>query len=140
MAGHPTESNYAIGIIGSDEMCIMPIGQLDYWVTKPRVRVTIVLNMASSTIKAVLQKLAGKKELKLVTPRNCRVLSGVDLLLRIVKEGSEKDGTAAASHHISWKSCGLLSREFYWQAAKRSYVSLLPCFCDQLSLCGMGGA
>ena len=50
--------------------------------------------MASTMMKDVLQQLERREDLKLATHRNRRVLSGVNFLLRIVKESSEEDAKA----------------------------------------------
>ena len=57
--------------------------------------------MASTLMKKVLLQITNQEDLQLSTHRNRRVLSGVDLLLRIVKEGSEEHGEVQAVNQFS---------------------------------------
>ena len=57
--------------------------------------------MASTLMKKVLLQITNPEDLQLSTHRNRRVLSGVDLLLRIVKEGLEEHGEVQAVNQFS---------------------------------------
>ena len=57
--------------------------------------------MASTLMKKVLLQITNQEDLQLSTHRNRMVLSGVDLLLRIIKEGSEEHREVQAVNQFS---------------------------------------